>query len=87
MEVLESVAVDVGDAGGKALLVVLDANHVRLGAQVELAGGRRLGELGDERRPPGTHLVALERGAVLDRGRATVTRHRVDGHPAVWKRL
>ncbi len=67
LEVLEPVAVDVGDARGEALVVVLDPGHVRLGAQVELA--RRLGarQLDGQRRPLRGVLDALEVEAVLVR--------------------
>src|SRR5437773_2066062 len=80
LTLLVPVAVDVDDAGHRAGAVVLDPDRHRRRPQVKPAGLLGSGDLGGQRRPVRALLVALVVEAILDGGRATVARHRVERH-------
>jgi hypothetical protein len=69
---VQRAVLEVEDAVDLAARVVRDLGDVAARAQVEVAGLLGLGQLGDQRRPLGAGLVALEVEAVLVRGRAAV---------------
>jgi hypothetical protein len=69
---VQRAVLEVEDAVDLAARVVGDLRDVAARAQVEVAGRLGLGQLGDQRRPLGAGLVALEVEAVLVGGRAAV---------------
>ena len=82
LALLVPLGVDVDDPGHRAEAVVLDPDRHRRRPQVKPAGLLGSGDLGGQRRPVRALLVALVVEPVLDGGRASVARDRVERHPA-----
>ena len=77
LSLLGTGRVRVDHAGDRAAVVVLAAQHHRLGAHLEVPGLLALGQVRHQRRPLGARAVALEAEALLDGGGTAVVGHRV----------